>query len=284
MNGNVGIGNSAPTGLLQVSANAMVVSSNGYVGIGTTAPGAKFEVRIDGESNGILATIGSPASGLRIHNMWDNRDKVFLGQSNLSTDKNNGVLLLYDNNENIGVKISAKDNYSQSSYFNGGNIGIGTVDPQTKLEVAGTVSANAFTGDGSGLTNIPGASTAYGADAGAGDDSVYIGADNKVGIGTTNPQASLHVNSGFMVERDLATAHADNLALGYIGSNNPNPTDGNYSALSFTGYRAGDSATTIKYAGVHGIFADHTNVDGELAFITRSNDDLYERMRIASSG
>ena len=41
------------------------------------------------------------------------------------------------------------------SLYGSGNVGIGVASPTQKLDVAGTVKATAFSGDGSGLTNIP---------------------------------------------------------------------------------------------------------------------------------
>jgi len=73
-----------------------------------------------------------------------------------------------------------------------GNVGVGIETPASALHVVGTVTATAFTGNGSGLTNI---STLSAAD---GSPAVALLVDNggRVGIGTTSPTSDLTVGAG----------------------------------------------------------------------------------------
>lgn len=82
-----------------------------------------------------------------------------------------------------------------------GKIGIGKADPTVELDVAGTVKATAFQGDGSALTGIESLPGAIDVNGSAPADSLAIDASGKVGIGTTSPSYLLHVykSSGSVV-------------------------------------------------------------------------------------
>jgi hypothetical protein len=90
-----------------------------------------------------------------------------------------------------------KNDITQTVTYTGvGNIAIGLTEASTRLEVAGSVSANIYYGDGSGLTNLP---FPWSLD---GSDGLYT--SKKIGIGSvSNPLYQLYVDGDVKIDGDL---------------------------------------------------------------------------------
>jgi hypothetical protein len=169
----------------------MMINADGNVGIGTTDPTAKFDV------HGV-AYFRTPDGGAFISS-WST------GQS--TQDKQPAVILrTNETNDADRVKLNSEGH----SWFNGGNVGIGTTDPSAKLEIA---QSDGFANDGIILNYLPStypnkykSHIYHGGDgslileswAGAATlagDILLAPNGGSVGIGTTNPGSyKLNVN------------------------------------------------------------------------------------------
>ena len=95
----------------------------GNVGIGTTTMGAKLDIKSAPNTNIIFTR--SSTDGQLLHNFWVD-----------SSDHAN--FTMYANGDTANVKIQS----NSTSYFNGGNVGIGTNSPEDLLTVSAGVGSS----------------------------------------------------------------------------------------------------------------------------------------------
>jgi hypothetical protein len=206
---------SRPLSLGYNGNNTIVVNTSNNVGIGTTSPGAKLDVETS--AAGYAAIIkNTSAGGDYLKMIGDSGNTVFeFGSGGTGGE---GFVNIYSD---AVQKILFDAN--GASYFNGGNVGIGTTSPGYKLEVVGAVSASTYYGDGSNLTNIgSGSVAAAGSDGqlqynnggsfGGASRLYYNDSTNRVGIGTSSPGYDLDVSGSARVQ--------DRLRVGVVNTGN----------------------------------------------------------------
>lgn len=233
-NGNQGL-NSANNNFIKVvngASTLFVVKALGNVGIGTTSPSTKLHVTIDNNTyagNTIFENINTGTSAMAVVSFKtaSNASQFTIGQVN-----NGGGAILY-NAANTDMTFSTNAS-TRMTIAAGGNVGIGTTSPETKLHTAGNITVpfthtynaeGSYTrkaifatgwnnnGDGRDYLTIqaPGSSSS----------KVVIDASN-VGIGTIAPNYTLDVNGTFHSGGDAyfnGTNFYLNSSFSFIGNN-----------------------------------------------------------------
>ncbi len=235
----------------------MVVKNDGKVGIGTINPTAKLSVYDSIDNSGII--VNEDTSGLDIYNNDSNPGSYALlrlmsfGAGNLASSDGNYFMSKANANNDIDLFVgkftSGGGDQNLMTFKSNGKIGVGTVNPITKFQVA-DIYTNTTDLSGLGIS-VHGSGNDYGgitlwdrdgdtATSNDGDTTIYWGDDvteslrfafklsgsalsekmritsaGDVGIGTLSPTSKLHVNGNTAVTGDLIMAGNDS----YIWTN-----------------------------------------------------------------
>jgi hypothetical protein len=264
---------STSNGVTGLDVERMRIDSAGQVGIGTASPGDALVVKGGSPGNIDLVSFQNNA-GNETHRFY-------------ADSANDGVISTVTNAGVIANLIQSSGN----SYFNGGNVGIGTTLPETLLHVK---AANGVTGvikvEG-GLNPVTSVNEInsqldFGSNDGSVNNTGNVGGRIASVTESTNGAAAGMAFSTFQQSRtvDLQEAMRINNA-GNVGIGTDTPNQKITIGFADNG-TDGISFRSTTYASLGKILCenDNSSTNGNLQFHTRSGGDVLERMRIDSSG
>lgn len=253
--GNVGISTPTPVGILQVTGGTLTVLNTGLVGIGTTIPRQRLHIHDPAGTNndkiiigdGVLFSAGvstfTQSSNIQLdlggafnigyNQVTSSAPNAKLYIHNYSNDEAGpGMYPIYVEDENSSqqpdffLRSGTNGTSSNAMAFFGGNVGIGTQNPTSRLSVIGSGTGRTQINDGGCGANYAGIALSNAGTLGSGcteysllsspGDNLFINRpngqsiffreanstqmmidpDGDVGIGTSNPEFPLHVKSG----------------------------------------------------------------------------------------
>lgn len=218
--GNVGIGTISPATKLHMSSGTLTIDGNtansivtaGNIGIGTTIPATRLELSGTHVGNrGLLYLNGSNHSYIGLEAPPAGQAGFFLNRGGSAE-----WIIGMEGSSGVGDKLYFSEGTSlvagaRVTLVAGGNVGIGTASPATKLHM----SSGTLTIDGTSPGMTIGVST-------------FVVAGGNVGLGTSAPATKLHLSSGTLtidgtspgLEIGVSTFVVAGGAVG-IGTSNP---------------------------------------------------------------
>ena len=229
----------------------------GNVGVGTTAPTNRLHVNDDTNPNMLVANSAGTLGALFLGNPAHGIARGVSG-ANLGYVQNNNDMSLYTTNGSLHLSNGTVTGSLTPALtvMNNGNVGIGTTNPTTKLEVDGVIKATGFQG--------PMTSTTVSSGTGSSAAPSYS-FSNSASTGFYSPSAGVvSISSG--------GTNTFNFTAGGLSS----PTVGGASIGSVAGVAA---APTFSFAG-----DEDTGWYSPLADTLAASTAGVERMRIDASG